>query len=99
MKSEFIPGLITIIGLLISFPVLRYYYLQGKKQAKGKTAPNIRLRKFKDIVTFSDWYNKNQEDIEDTWRVYGMFKIYTLDEFALELFKRNPEVTNRLKVI
>jgi len=97
--NELIPALITIAGLLISFPVLRYFYKTGKKNAKGKDAPNIRLRKFRDIVTFDTWYNENQSEIEDTWRVLGMCKIYTLDEFALELFKGNPEVMQKVQML
>ena len=94
---HFTPGIISLCLILISIPLFRYLIKQGMKEAKGVLSPNVRLRKFKEIISYPDWYNANYEMIEDTHNVVG--KGYTLDEFALGLFTGNPEVLNRLKII
>jgi hypothetical protein len=97
MKSEYIPAIILICGLLICFPFLRYFYKKGRKEAKGKFAPNLRMRKIKEIVTFKDWYDAHYDEIYDTWLICG--KGFELDTFALGLFTGSKEVMQRLKLI
>ena len=82
---------------ILAFFMLRYVYILARNEAKGRTAPIVRIRRIKDIIHFHEWYEENTETVYDNWLGHGIG--YTLDEFAIELFKKNPEVLNRINFI
>ena len=89
--------LIVLSLLLMAFLGLRRLYTIGRRNAKGAYYVNRNLLKFKEIITFQDWYNENEDEIEDNWLVFG--RGFCKDTFAVELFKGNEEILNRMKRI